>query len=149
MLFISLIVGLFIAALAWLNRANYVRAIDFVEQDLTDRLRSMRLSTKKVRSQIQVWLAIVAATFCILWVGLAAPILSTLIALLLAAGPWYIVRRLAEARRQKIENQLADAMVMFSSAIRAGLSIPQALHMLAFECPKPISQEFHQISGEY
>jgi tight adherence protein B len=149
MLPISILLGVLLALAAWVNRENYARGIDFVERDLTERLRSMRLSTKHVRRHIQIWLAIVLATFCTLWIGLAAPILSAIVAILLAAGPWYVVRRLALARRQKIENQLADAMVMFSSAIRAGLSIPQALHMLAFECPKPISQEFHQISGEY
>ena len=52
-------------------------------------------------------------------------------------------------RSEAAEDQLADAMVMFSSAIRAGLSIPQALELLAVECPAPIKQEFHQISGEY
>ena len=56
---------------------------------------------------------------------------------------------MSQARRQKIEEQLADAMVMFSSAIRAGLSIPQALDLLAVDSPKPISQEFHQMISEY
>jgi tight adherence protein B len=40
-------------------------------------------------------------------------------------------------------------MVMFSSAVRAGLSIPQALEILAVECPLPIRQEFAQLVGEY
>ena len=43
----------------------------------------------------------------------------------------------------------ADAMVMFSSAIRAGLSLAQALEVLAQECPRPINEEFAQIIGEY
>ena len=121
----------------------------FVEQDLNDRLRSLRLSNRNLRIRIQAWLAIVGGTFCALWIALAAPVLSTVVAVLLAAGPWYLVRRLAQERRRKIEDQLADAMVMFSSAIRAGLSIPQSLELLAVECPHPIRQEFHQISGEY
>jgi len=68
---------------------------------------------------------------------------------LLVAGPWYIVRRMAETRREKIEDQLADAMVGLSSAIRAGLSLGQALRILADQCPRPISQEFKQICGEF
>ncbi len=40
-------------------------------------------------------------------------------------------------------------MVMFSASIRAGLSLAQALDLLAMECPKPIQQEFSQIIGEY
>jgi tight adherence protein B len=84
-----------------------------------------------------------------MWIGFDALVFALCAALLMCAGPWYVVRRLSEARRQKIEDQLADAMVMFSSAIRAGLSIPQSLELLAVECPKPISQEFTQISGAY
>ena len=40
-------------------------------------------------------------------------------------------------------------MVTFSSAIRAGLSLAQALDMLGKDCPRPINQEFQQIVGEY
>jgi tight adherence protein B len=145
----NLAVGLCVASAAYVNRDNYVLAIDFVERDLFDRLRSLRLSTRNLRVRIQAWLAIVGGTFCALWISLAAPVLSTLVALLMAAGPWYLVRRLARERRRKIEDQLADAMVMFSGAIRAGLSIPQSIELLAVECPVPIRQEFHQISGEY
>ena len=145
----NVVVGSCVAAVAFANRQNFVAAIDFVEQDLHDRLRSLRLSTRNLRVRIQAWLAIVGGTFCALWIGLATPVLSLLVAVLLAAGPWYLVRRLALERHRRIEDQLADAMVMFSSAIRAGLSIPQALELLAVECPAPIKQEFHQISGEY
>ena len=145
----NVVVGSCVAAVAFANRQNFVAAIDFVEQDLHDRLRSLRLSTRNLRVRIQAWLAIVGGTFCALWIGLATPVLSLLVAVLLAAGPWYLVRRLAQERHRKIEDQLADAMVMFSSAIRAGLSIPQALELMAVECPSPIKQEFHQISGEY
>jgi tight adherence protein B len=67
----------------------------------------------------------------------------------LAAGPWYLVRRMALTRRRRIEDQLADAMVMFSSAIRAGLSLAQSLEVLALDCPSPINQEFTRIIGEY
>ena len=149
LLICNLGVGLCVAAIAFVNRANYLSAIDYVEQDLNDRLRSLRISNRNLRMRIQVWLAIVGGTFCAPWIALAAPVLSILVAVLLAAGPWYLVRRLAQERRRKIEDQLADAMVMFSSAVRAGLSIPQSLELLAVECPHPIRQEFHQISGEY
>jgi tight adherence protein B len=56
---------------------------------------------------------------------------------------------MAEQRRLQIEDQLADAMVSLSSAIRAGLSLAQAMEILARQCPPPIAQEFQQIYGEY
>ena len=54
---------------------------------------------------------------------------------------------MAERRRQKIEDQLADAMVTLANAVRAGLSLAQSLEILAAQCPKPINAEFHQIVG--
>lgn len=146
---LSLITGICIAGIAYANQGNYAIVIDRVEADLAERLRALRISSPHLKRWISTWLAIVATVFLILWIGLDAIAFAAPVALLLCAGPWYVVRRMAQARRQKIEDQLADAMVMFSSAIRAGLSIPQAVELLAFECPKPISQEFHQIAGEY
>ena len=56
---------------------------------------------------------------------------------------------MAERRRQKIEDQLADAMVTFANAVRAGLTMAQAMEILAAQCPKPINAEFHQVVAEY
>jgi tight adherence protein B len=56
---------------------------------------------------------------------------------------------MAERHRQKIEDQLADAMVALANAVRAGLSLAQSLEILAIQCPKPIDAEFRQIVAEY
>ena len=143
------ITGVCIAGITYASLGNYSIAIDTIEVDLAKRLRALRISSPHVRRWINTWLGIVATICLVLWIGLDAPMFAVPVALLLCAGPWYVVRQMAQTRSQKIEDQLADAMVMFSSAIRAGLSIPQALELLAFDCPKPISQEFHQIAGEY
>lgn len=145
----NLVIGLCVAGIAYANLGNYARAIDFVERDLAERLRGMRVTSPYLRRWINTWVAIVVATVVFVWLGFDAPAFALLLGTLMSAGPWYLVRRLSDARRRKIEDQLADAMVMFSSAVRAGLSIPQSMEMLAVECPKPINQEFHQISGEY
>ncbi|HVW36924.1 MAG TPA: type II secretion system F family protein, partial [Pirellulales bacterium] len=47
------------------------------------------------------------------------------------------------------EDQLADAMVSLSGAIKTGLSLAQSLQILADQCPRPISDEFRQMVGEY
>ena len=60
----SLGVGLSVATAAYLNQANYDRAINFIERDLYERLRSLRMSTRHLRLRIQVWQVIVLATFC-------------------------------------------------------------------------------------
>ena len=143
------VMGLCVAGAVYCADDACRRFLAFMEQDLTDRLRSLRAPTKYLRRWINVWLALVTSVFFILWLGMDALVLGSCLAMFMSAGPWYIVRRMAQRRRQKIEDQLADAMVMFSSAIRAGLSIPQSLEILALECPGPIKQEFAQLIGEY
>lgn len=146
---VSLVIGLGAAVVSLTNRSNYACLIDRVEGDLRDRLRSLRITTPFLRRWINIWLGIVAALFFILWLGADSLPAALLVVPLLSAGPWYVIRRLSATRRQRIEDQLADAMVMFSSGIRAGLSLAQALELLANDCPKPIHQEFQQIIGEY
>jgi len=145
----NIAMGLCVAAASWAGQGAAAQLIDFVEADLADRLRSLRIATTHLRRWMIAWLSMVGLLFFILWLGLDLVVLAVSIAALLLAGPWYLVRRLATRRRQKIEDQLADAMVMFSNGVRAGLSLAQSLELLAQECPRPIHQEFQQIVGEY
>jgi len=148
-LLISMLVGVCVAGMALTGRGAYGGVIDYVERDLALRLKTLRSSTARLRMRINVWVTIVAAVSMALTFGLQSPVFGVLAAIGLSAGPWLVVRRAANTRRERIEDQLADAMVTFSSAIRAGMSLAQALEMLASECPKPIREEFGQIIGEY
>jgi tight adherence protein B len=141
--------GACVAGIALTAGPSYSRFIDYVEHDLKDRLRGLRASTENLRRRINMWLAIMGGVFFSLWIGIDSFVLALLVVVIMGLGPWYVVRRMARKRRQKIEDQMADALVTFSSGIRAGLSIAQSLQMLADECPKPINQEFAQIVGEY
>ena len=95
------------------------------------------------------WLSATAANFLVFWLVLESPVFAVLLSVFLLCGPWYLLRRMAQRRRQKIEDQLADAMVMLANAVRAGLSLAQAMDVLAAQCPSPINFEFRQIVGEY
>ena len=148
-LLISMLVGVCVAGMALTGRGAYGGVIDYVERDLALRLKTLRSSTARLRMRINVWVTIVVAVSLALTFGLQSPVFGVLAAIGLSAGPWLVVRRAANTRRERIEDQLADAMVTFSSAIRAGMSLAQALEMLASECPKPIREEFGQIIGEY
>lgn len=145
----NLAMGICVAAVSWAGQGAASQLLDFVEADLADRLRSLRIATTHLRRWMISWLSMVGLLFFFVWLGLDLVVLATLAAMLLLAGPWYLVRRLATRRRLKIEDQLADAMVMFSNGVRAGLSLAQSLELLAQECPRPIHQEFQQIVGEY
>jgi len=113
------------------------------------KLRRLRAPTANLRKYLIAWLAAVAAVLLGLWLVAGSLVFGVLLAAFLAAAPWYLLSRMAERRRQKIEDQLADAMVTLAAAIRAGLSLAQSLEILASQCPQPINSEFRQIVAEY
>jgi tight adherence protein B len=137
-------------ALAMIAGEDFLRrGVGAIETDLKTQLRNLRLPTRTAGMWLRGWIVVcvltglgVTALMSSLWAGLIS-------ALAVAAVPWLVIRRLAEKRRVQIEDQLADAMVSFSSAVRSGLSLPQALEILSQQCPRPIQQEFRQIFGEY
>ena len=145
----SSMVATAIAVGALAGRSSYSSAIDFVENDFQDKLRRLRLRTNSLRKYLISWSIVVAVTAAVLLVVAGSLVFSITAAVLLVSLPWYVLRRLAEKRRLLIEDQLADAMVSLSNAIKAGLSLAQSLDILARQSPKPICQEFLQIVGEY
>lgn len=144
-LFIGTAVGLF----AYAGAETYARWFALFEKDIREKLRRLRITTKRLRSYLIAWLGFVGVLFLVEWIVLDIFVLALVTASLLICLPWYIVRRMAEKRRQKIEDQLADAMVSLASAIKAGLSLAQAIEILSHQTPHPICQEFQQIYGEY
>lgn len=145
----TLLIGLAVG-LVWYAASEYfLRGLDYVESDFRDKLRRLRANTRNLRKYLVAWIFIALLTFLALWLVGNSMIFGLLALVLLLCLPWYMVRRMAEARAERIEDQLADAMVSLSSAIKAGLSLAQALDILARQCPAPICQEFQQIVGEY
>ncbi len=145
----SVLIGLSCALIPLTGGDLFHWALGFVEDDLREKLRRLRVDTRPLHGWLIVWLVAVGVVFLGFLLVLDSAVFATLFSVLLIAVPWYVVRRLAEQRRQKIEDQLADAMVTLSSAIKAGLSLGQSLEILADQCPHPINQEFRQMVGEY
>lgn len=145
----SLLMGACAGLGAYAGRDYYAHALDFVERDFGDKLRVLRRPAAQLRRWLNVWAGVIAAAAVVLIVFFDSPVFAVLAAALLTAFPWYLLHRLAEARKHKLEDQLADAMVSLSGAIKAGLSLAQSLQILADQCPPPISEEFRQIVGEY
>lgn len=145
----TVFVGLSTVGFAYAGGETYQHGLDFVEADFRDKLRRLRVSTRHLRRYLTVWSVVVAVAFLILWIALDLLLIGLTITVLLVCLPWYSLRRMAEKRKEQIEDQLADAMVSLSSAIKAGLSLAQALEILSQQTPAPICQEFQQIVGEY
>jgi tight adherence protein B len=145
----SLLIGLAACAGAWGLVTSDGSWLDALEKNWSDQLRRIRVSTTRLRIYLLIWLGIVATVAVIVWVGFGAPLFAVVAVAALLTVPWLLIRRMARIRKERIEDQLADAMVSLSSAIRAGLSLPQSLEVLATQCPRPIREEFQQLYGEY
>lgn len=141
--------GLACLALALAGEDYMLAGVEFVESDLRDKLRRLRVNTRTLRKWVVAWAISVVVTFFTFWLVFGSWVFGILFAVLLVSVPWYLIRRMAEKRRMQIEDQLADAMVSLSNAIKAGLSLGQSLEILADQCPRPISEEFRQLVGEY
>jgi tight adherence protein B len=145
----SVLVGLAVALLSYCCRWYFMAGLEAIERDLADKLRRLRASTRRLRRYLVIWLIVSGCTFLVFWLVLESLILAVPVSAFLVAAPWYLLRRMAERRREQIEDQLADAMVSLAGAVKAGLALGQALEILASQCPKPISEEFHQMVAEY
>jgi tight adherence protein B len=145
----SVLIGAAWAGAVYFGRPYLSLGIDMVERDLVDKLRRLRLNTSHLRRYLVAWLWVIVVEFLVFWLVLGSFIFGVLISAFLLSGPWYMLRRMAQRHRQRIEDQLADAMVTMANAVKAGLSLAQAMEILAAQCPKPINAEFYQISAEY
>lgn len=63
-------------------------------------------------------------------------------------SPGVYIRYLAAQRKRKFYAQLIDALLMMNSGLKGGLSLLQAMEVVADEMPEPISQEFAILIGE-
>jgi tight adherence protein B len=137
-------------AALWLGcREWFASVLAAVEKDLNEKFRRLRIPTRHLHRYVIIWLTATGAVCLGLVLVFRGFSFGPLAATFLLAAPWYLVRRMAFHRRQKIEDQLADSMVTLANGVRAGLSLAQSLEILASQCPKPINSEFHQIVGEY
>ena len=145
----NLFIGTAAGMLTWSGQGFYLRGLDWVERDLGAKLRRLRASVRHLRRLLIVWSAVIMLGFAACWIVSDSPVFGLLAALFLICAPWYVVRRMHQRYREKVEDQFADGMVTFASGVKAGLSLAQSLELLADQSPKPMQNEFRQIVAEY
>lgn len=128
-----------------LKRFNERRA-----EKLTRKMDDMFVRVKKKNTAMLY----AVAPFILGFAGfLFAPVELRLVAVLagIVLGfifPSFYIRFLASQRKRKFYNQLIDSLLMMNSALKGGLSLLQAMEVVADEMPEPISQEFAILIGE-
>jgi tight adherence protein B len=81
----------------------------------------------------------------VLGLGIVFPLVFAVIGAVL---PEFVVRRKANARRKRFEDQLGDTLTAVASSLRAGQSFQQAMSTISMDGPEPISTEFQRVETE-
>lgn len=87
-------------------------------------------------------LALMALGGGLAWIATGSATLAIPVFILLAGMPRLLYAWLRRRRLQRFEQQLPDALMMISGALRAGLSMNAALGQLVAEAAPPLGQEF-------
>lgn len=146
---LSSFMGAAAGAASWASRDWVGKLINYIEADVREKLRGMRIAAPHLRYYLASWMYLMVVTLIGLWFGYGNPVFALLAVTLMGPLPWHLLRRMAERRRFQIEDQLAGSMTTLSGAIRAGLSLAQALEILAEQSPRPIKLEFQHMVGQY
>lgn len=81
------------------------------------------------------------------WLALGGPAV-VLGAIVGAAGPYLWLKNRVQARMERFQRQLPDALDLVGRALKAGHSFTGALRMIADECDDPIGPEFAKTLDE-
>jgi tight adherence protein B len=63
--------------------------------------------------------------------------------------PGFVIKRLVLRRQKQFDELLPDGLLMAANALRAGMSLTQALDVVAKEAPRPLNQEFRLVLKEH
>lgn len=84
----------------------------------------------------------------VVWLLTGAWPLVLMVTLGTAVMPRLVYRLMRARRRQKIIDQMPDALAMLAGSLRAGASVQMALSMVVNETPAPLSQELSMVLRE-
>ncbi|WP_448071411.1 type II secretion system F family protein [Georgenia yuyongxinii] len=90
-----------------------------------------------------------AITFVIAVAATASPPIALSFAIMVAAAPPLAVRARARRRRTRLRAVWPEVIDNLVSAVRAGLSLPEALAALAERGPEEVRAEFRQFAEDY
>ena len=83
-----------------------------------------------------------ASGFLLIALLLKRPLVGIIIGIVCSFIPYWWVKSKKTKRMNQFSEQLPDALDLMTSALRAGLSFPAALQLVAQESPEPLAKEF-------
>lgn len=104
----------------------------------------------EVDPRTAVWSHLGGVLFVLaLGIYLTGMLVGTVLAVVAAVVPYFLIRHLEAKRRFRLEVQLVDGLASMASGVRAGLNLVQSMQLLVQNQKGPIEQEFGQILREY
>jgi len=131
-------------------RDRRLSSISFVDQALagTGLAKNLELllyqagMDMKVGTFLLLSLVIGAVVMLVFILFFGRPLFALGLGVLVAFIPYMVAKSKRTKRTRQMEEQLPDAMDLMTSALRAGLSLPAALQLVAQEAPSPLAEEF-------
>jgi tight adherence protein B len=84
----------------------------------------------------------------VVWIFTSNPVFVTITAIATLVLPKYYIKSMGTKRLKRFEEQLPDALLMVSGAMRAGASLSIAMESMVKEQKPPLSQEFELMLRE-
>ena len=137
----ALCVAMLCTTFAWTSKWLAARYAKSLEQLSGERLADLLLFVDgKILALIAAVLALCAPL--VVWLisqSATAALLAAGIAFALPHGVWFGLRRY---RHSRLGKQLPESIAALAAALRGGLSLPQAVALVAAHQPRPIATEF-------
>lgn len=87
--------------------------------------------------------------FLLVYAVVGVPAIALCFALMAAWGPYALVRMRARQRRNRLRDLWPDAVDNITSAVRAGMSLPEAVSQLGHRGPEELRPAFQAFAQDY
>ncbi|WP_353953119.1 type II secretion system F family protein [Knoellia sp. S7-12] len=87
--------------------------------------------------------------FLLVYAVVGVPAIGFCFGLMAAWGPYALVRMRARQRRNRLRDLWPDAVDNITSAVRAGMSLPEAVAQLGFRGPEELRPAFQAFAQDY
>ncbi len=115
----------------------------------SDWRRRWGLEAVSAKSLVAMSLAALLATFVAMVVISGSLIVAGVFGILTAGGPAVVIKGKAQRRQREFAELWPDAVDNLASAVRAGLSLPEALQQLGERGPEPLRPPFAAFGRDY
>jgi tight adherence protein B len=148
---LRLAIAAIVFLIAWFNGPGLIRLWGRFERIYLERLHlalDAIYSRTNPKTFFYTHVAVIVVLFLLVSMVVGA-FNGFVVGILAGLVPSVMLSRARRQRREKIEDQLPDALVSMANSLRAGLTLPQSMGILTDNTSPPISEEFALLLKEH